>query len=66
MIGLLGMFLIFFAAGFVIMRYLQMQRRELWAFTFITCIGFILWLSIIVKHPLDLNKAIGWMIESIQ
>ncbi|SFD75586.1 hypothetical protein SAMN05216378_1285 [Paenibacillus catalpae] len=65
MIGLLGAFIVFLAAGFIIMRELRLHRREVWTFAIITCTGFVLWVSIEVDHPLDLNKAISWMIESI-
>ncbi|WP_175532740.1 hypothetical protein [Paenibacillus catalpae] len=47
------------------MRELRLHRREVWTFAIITCTGFVLWVSIEVDHPLDLNKAISWMIESI-
>ncbi|BFT72850.1 hypothetical protein [Paenibacillus sp. P36] len=66
MIGLLGTFIAFSVVGFVILRYLRLQAREVWAFVIITCIGFVLWVSIIMHHPLDLNKAIAWMIDSLQ
>lgn len=65
MIGLVGTFIAFLVMGFLILRYLRMQAREVWAFAIITCIGFVLWASIVIHSPLDLNRAIGWMIDSM-
>jgi uncharacterized membrane protein YecN with MAPEG domain len=66
MIGLVGTFTAFLVVGFIVLRYLRMHAREVWVFTIITCIGFVLWASIVLHSPLDLNRAIGWMIDSIQ
>ncbi|XEC93029.1 hypothetical protein AB6A23_16785 [Paenibacillus tarimensis] len=65
MIGLLGIFTIFLAAGLVIMRRQRSQSKEIWAFVTITCIGLVLWGSIVLHKPLDLNKAIAWIIDSM-
>jgi hypothetical protein len=64
MIGLLATFTLFSAAGFLCLRYSRFRRREVGAFAIITLIGFILWASIIIGRPLDLNQAIAWMIEN--
>lgn len=66
MIGLIGTFVAFLIVGFYVLRYLQLHAREKWAFAIITCIGFVLWASIIVHYPLDLNKAIECMIDSLR
>ncbi|MCM3628304.1 hypothetical protein M3194_13105 [Paenibacillus glycanilyticus] len=65
MIALVGLFIVFLAVGFIVMRRLQMHRREVWAFAVISCMGFVLWASIVIDHPLDLNTAISWMIDSL-
>lgn len=63
MMGLLGIFILFTAAGFIILRNLGMHAREKWTFAIITMISFLLWASIVIEHPLDLNKGIGWVID---
>ncbi|MCA0753759.1 hypothetical protein KP806_01765 [Paenibacillus sp. N4] len=65
MIGLLGIFTLFLAMGLVIMRRQRLLSKEIWAFVTITCIGLVLWGSIILQKPLDLNKAIAGIIESM-
>ncbi|WP_337102703.1 hypothetical protein [Paenibacillus sp. YIM B09110] len=66
MMGLLGTYIILSAIAFLFLRFLRMHRREVWAFTILACIGFVLWTSIVLNHPLDLNQAIGRMIDSIK
>ncbi|MBD2870025.1 hypothetical protein [Paenibacillus arenilitoris] len=64
MIGLMTAYILFGAAGFIFLRNLRMQRREGWTFAIMTGVGFILWASIVIGRPLDLNRAIAWMIDN--
>ncbi|TCM99314.1 hypothetical protein EV294_102610 [Paenibacillus sp. BK033] len=65
MISLMLIALLFLTGGTIIVRRLHSSRNEMWVFIVISCIGIIIWSSIILYKPLDLNKAIGWMIDSI-
>ncbi|MZQ83266.1 hypothetical protein GQF01_14215 [Paenibacillus sp. 5J-6] len=47
------------------MRRIQSPRHEKWIFVVITCIGLALWVSLKIHRPIDLNKAIGWMIDQV-
>ncbi|NBD24785.1 hypothetical protein [Paenibacillus glycinis] len=65
MIRLIGLFVVFVAGGFMMMGRMNAERREKWTFIVLTCIGLALWASLLLHRPLDLNKAIGWMIDRL-
>ncbi|NHN33777.1 hypothetical protein [Paenibacillus agricola] len=44
------------------LRVYKGNKKETILFISITTLGAVLWGSIIVRHPLDLNKVIAWML----
>ncbi len=66
MIGLIILFVLFLSVGLLLIkRDKNGTKRELIIFTAITTIGATLWASIILQHPLDLNRVIAWINDSI-
>ncbi|MBM7566348.1 hypothetical protein [Paenibacillus sacheonensis] len=66
MIWLLLLYAVFLVVGFLIMKSGQAGlagRKEKALFATITSIGCVLWLSLLLQRPLDLNKAIGMAID---
>ncbi|SFT09786.1 hypothetical protein [Paenibacillus sp. BC26] len=63
MTWLILLYIAFLIAGFIIMKAEHIGRKEKTVFVAITTIGCILWGSVIVHRPLDLNKWIGMAID---
>lgn len=65
MMGLIGAFALYMAAGIALMRKKRSTGKERGAFIIISVVGFLLWGSIVLQVPLDLNLAIARMLDSI-
>ncbi|MCD9021523.1 hypothetical protein [Cohnella silvisoli] len=61
MIGLILLYVLFLIGGISLLRKNNSNNKEKALFIGITTIGAALWGSIIVRHPLDLNKTIAWI-----
>lgn len=67
MIGLLILYTLFLIGGLMVLnRVRKLIRKELLIFIGVTTVGGVLWGSIIVHHPLDLNKLIALIIDELQ
>ncbi|WP_219834003.1 hypothetical protein [Paenibacillus sp. R14(2021)] len=53
----------FLVIGLITMKRSKAARKEKAALFTITSIGAVLWASILLEHPLDLNRLIGWLIQ---
>jgi hypothetical protein len=51
--------------GYAMRKFGTYNGKETTVFLSITTIGAVMWLSIILRHPLDLNDAIGFIIERV-
>jgi len=60
---LILLYIFFHIGGFWILRASPSQKKEMGLFFGLTTLGAVLWGSIILRHPLDVNKAIGWMLS---
>ncbi|WP_372660348.1 hypothetical protein [Cohnella sp.] len=63
MIGLVILYILFLSGGLIVLKDKKFSRKETAFFIGVTTLGAILWGSIIVRHPLDLNKAIALIIN---
>jgi hypothetical protein len=63
MTWLLLLYSAFLVSGFAVMKAGKSGHKEKAFFAVITSIGCILWGSIVLRRPLDLNKAIGILID---
>lgn len=67
MISMLILYTIFLTGGLMVLnRVRKLIRKELLIFIGVTTVGGVLWGSIIVHHPLDLNKVIALIIDQLQ
>lgn len=67
MIGMLILYTLFLIGGLMVFnRARKLIRKELLIFIGLTTVGGVLWGSIIVHHPLDLNKVIALIIDQLQ
>ncbi|MDQ0903481.1 MULTISPECIES: hypothetical protein [unclassified Paenibacillus] len=67
MISMLILYTIFLIGGLMVLnRVRKLIRKELLIFIGVTTVGGVLWGSIIVHHPLDLNKLIALIIDELQ
>lgn len=67
MIGMLVLYLLFLSSGLMILNRVQkLKRKEWFIFIGVTTMGGILWGSIILHHPLDLNKIIALIINQFR
>ncbi|MDQ0872705.1 hypothetical protein QFZ77_001364 [Paenibacillus sp. V4I3] len=67
MISMLILYTIFLIGGLMVLnRVRKLIRKELLIFIGVTTVGGVLWGSIIVHHPLDLNKVIALIIDELQ
>ncbi|TFE26274.1 hypothetical protein [Cohnella luojiensis] len=55
------LYVLFLSGGLMVMKAKKFSGKEKAIYIGITTLGGILWFSIIVRRPLDLNKAIAWM-----
>ncbi|SDW07680.1 hypothetical protein [Paenibacillus sp. CF384] len=65
MTWLILLYIAFLVSGFAVMKTQNIGRKEKILFVTITTIGCILWGSLVLHRPLDLNKAIGMAIDFI-
>lgn len=65
MMALAGTFAVYMAAGIALMRRKRLAGKEQRAFIVLSVIGFVLWGSIVLQVPLDLNQAIARTIDYI-
>ncbi|MGG7618976.1 hypothetical protein [Bacillus coreaensis] len=66
MIGMLVLYTLFLSGGLMILnRVRKLNKKEWFLFIGVTTVGSVLWGSIIVHHPLDLNKFIALVIEQL-
>ncbi|MBO7742976.1 hypothetical protein I8J29_02125 [Paenibacillus sp. MWE-103] len=63
MIWLVLLYAAFLAAGFFAMKAMRATRKEKALFVTITTIGGILWGSLLLQRPLDVNRAIATVID---
>ncbi|REE67628.1 hypothetical protein A8990_14255 [Paenibacillus taihuensis] len=63
MIWLILLYAAFLIAGFYILRAKNASRKEKTLFVVITTIGCVLWGSLLIRQPLDLNRAIAAAID---
>ncbi len=56
------LYVLFLSVGLTVLKAKKFSGKEKAIFIGVTTIGGILWFSIIVRRPLDLNKAIAWML----
>ncbi|MFC4807844.1 hypothetical protein [Paenibacillus sp. GCM10023250] len=63
MIWLVLLYAVFLAAGFFGMKAIRASRKEKALFVTITTIGGILWGSLVLRRPLDVNRAIAIVID---
>lgn len=67
MIALLGLYTLFLGGGLMLLnRVRKLNRKECLLYIGVTTVGEILWGSIIVHHPLDLNKIIALIISQFR
>ncbi|KRF42736.1 hypothetical protein [Paenibacillus sp. Soil787] len=67
MISMLILYTIFLIGGLMVLnRVRKLIRKELLIFIGVTTVGGVLWGSIIVHHPLDLNKIIALIMDQLQ
>ena len=67
MIGMLVLYILFLSGGLMILnRVRKLKRKEWFIFIGVTTVGGVLWGSIILQHPLDLNKFIAFIIEQFR
>ncbi|SFI40328.1 hypothetical protein SAMN02799624_00844 [Paenibacillus sp. UNC496MF] len=63
MIWLVLLYAAFLVAGFIAMKAMRATRKEKVLFVTITTIGGILWASLLLHRPLDVNRAIATVID---
>lgn len=51
--------------GIFMLKAYKSNKKETILFFSITTFGAVLWGSILLQHPLDFNKAIGWMLSRL-
>ncbi|MGM0921309.1 MAG: hypothetical protein ACQEWW_08810 [Bacillota bacterium] len=67
MIAMLVLYTLFLSGGLMILnRVRKFNKKEWFIFIGVTTVGGILWGSIIVHHPLDLNKFIALIIDKFR
>jgi hypothetical protein len=67
MIGMLVLYTLFLSGGLMILnRVRKLNKKEWFIFIGVTTVGGILWGSIIVHNPLDLNKIIALIINQFR
>lgn len=67
MIGMLVLYTLFLSGGLMILnRVRKLNKKEWFIFIGVTTAGGVLWGSIIVHHPLDLNKIIALIINQFR
>jgi hypothetical protein len=67
MITMLGLYTLFLIGGLMLLnRVRKLNRKECLLFIGVTTVGGILWGSIIVHVPLDLNKIIALIINQFR
>ncbi|MZQ83244.1 hypothetical protein GQF01_14100 [Paenibacillus sp. 5J-6] len=62
---LVAVYALTIGVGYAMRKFGRYNGKETTVFLSITTIGAVLWLSIILRHPLDLNDAIGFIIERV-
>ncbi|GMK44756.1 hypothetical protein PghCCS26_18840 [Paenibacillus glycanilyticus] len=65
MIVLLLTYIAYLAISLILMKRYKADKKEKIALCTISLIGSVLWFSILLGHPLDLNALIGWLIETM-
>ncbi|MDR6550215.1 hypothetical protein [Paenibacillus qinlingensis] len=58
-------YLIYLILSFWSMMRVHTSTREKIINVVITTIGYLLFASILIDHPIDTNKIIGWMIDKV-
>lgn len=67
MIGLFILYAAFMAGGlFLFNIQKKLMKKETIVYVGSTTVGAVLWGSIIMQHPLDLNEMIAWLIDRLQ
>jgi hypothetical protein len=66
MIGMISMYILFLGGGLMILRKREQGRKECYIYIGLTTVGAVLWGSIILRCPLDLNKVIAYVCDQIQ
>lgn len=64
-IFLLISYVVYLAATIIIAIRLGLPRKESGINVVLTTLGCILYASILLDHPLDTNKFVGWIITSL-
>ena len=60
---LILMYVIFIIGGIWLSWTKKAGKRDTTFFVSITTLGAVLWGSILLRHPLDANKAIAWLLQ---
>jgi hypothetical protein len=63
MIGIAIVYVLFLIGGFWMLKRRHSIRREKVVFFSLTTIGFLLWVSLLLHRPLDMNRAIAYSID---
>lgn len=67
MIGMLVLYTLFLSGGLMILNRARTSNRKEWyIFIGVTTLGGVLWGSLILHHPLDLNKVIELIIDQLR
>ncbi|MDQ0899273.1 MULTISPECIES: hypothetical protein [unclassified Paenibacillus] len=62
---LVAVYALTIGVGYVMRKFGTYNGKETTVFLSIATIGAVLWLSIILRQPLDLNDAIAFIIERV-
>lgn len=65
MMWLVGTFVVFSTVGYIVMCRNLLPKREKAVFFVLSSTGFELWLSILLHQPINVNQAIGFVIDWI-
>jgi hypothetical protein len=63
MIGMIFLYILFLGGGLMTLRKRRWERKECYIYIGLTTAGAILWGSIILRLPLDLNKVIAFICD---
>jgi len=66
MIGLIFLYILFLGGGLMTLRKRGQGRKEYYIYIGLTTAGAVLWGSIILRRPLDLNKVIAFVCDQFR